>query len=120
MLNLSRLDPNIVKIVVDKTAKAAVHNKENAFIEKDGRHRQERQSDREELKRKIRLINTLFEESEIDLYLSLEDEDAVSRLRILVREVRSDRLLTVLGEEELDRILSEIHSQTGIILDRKG
>lgn len=116
MMNLNKIDPRILQIVVEKTAKSTVHKKENAFVEKDGKHRHENKVDLEEIKKRIRQINRILEENEIGIYLILNQKN----IKIMVREKSSDKILTVLDEDDLENILKVIHSKSGIILDMKG
>ncbi len=120
MINLNRVDPNIVKIVVERTAKTTVHKKEDPYVDKDGKHRQQNQERLEEIRKKIKFINRLFKESEVEMYLTLRKYDIGAIIEVLVLDRGTDQILAVVDEEGLERIMLEIHSQIGIILDKKG
>ena len=120
MINLNRVDTDTVKIVVERTANSTVHHKEDPFVDRDGKHRPQERDRHEMLRQKVKQINHLFEDSQIQIYLKLRKFDIGSLLEVLVIDRASGQTIAVVDEEALDRIMKEIHSYVGIILDRKG
>ena len=121
MINFNKIDPRIMQIVVEKTSNNNVHKKEkDLFTDKDGRHRNRDHRDYDDIKRKVKYANGVFEKNEIDIFLVLNEEVLIKRIEILVYESRSKQLLATLDEDRFMHLLEELDMKSGIILDTKG
>lgn len=120
MINLNKIDSQIVKIIVEKTSKSEVHKKENAFVDEDGKHRQENKNKFCEIEKKVKIINKIFNENEIEIYLVLSNQSLDVNIKVMALEKATDRVLLLLDENEINEILKKIHSNSGIIFDMKG
>ncbi|MEA3423537.1 MAG: hypothetical protein U9Q80_07080 [Bacillota bacterium] len=121
MINVNKIDPRIMQIVVEKTLKNNVHKKESeVFADKDGKHRDEGRRSVDDIRRKLNYANRVFKENEIDIFLVLNEEVLGKRIEILVYESSSKLLLATLDEEKFMHLLEELDMKSGIILDTKG
>ena len=118
-MSIEKIDPRIVRLVLDSTGKDYVHKKDEPAVDKDGRHKErDRRRDAEVLKKEIRRLNDLFESEGVDIFLVVAEDEERNGLMIKVFERSSNRLVRVLNEEEMDRILKKIMGDSGIIFDR--
>ncbi len=120
MMNIDKVDSQIVRLILDKTGKDYVHKKDKPFVDKDGRHKERnRRWDAEALKKEIRRLNELFESEGVDIFLAVAEDEDRNRLKIKVFEKSNNRLIRVLNEEEMDHILKKIMGDAGIIFDQR-
>ena len=105
MLNIEKVDPHLVRLVLERTSKDFVHHKDDPQVDRDGRHKEREPLDPRILKRRIARLNRLFAENGVDLYLAVAEDEA-KRLEIRVYEKSTGKLIKRLSEEEIDRILN--------------
>ena len=121
MININKIDPRIMQIVIEKTSNNNVHKKESeVYADKDGKHRDEGRRNVDDIRRKLDYANRVFEENEIDIFLVLNEEVLGKRIEILVYESSTQQLLATLDEEKFVHLLEELDMKSGIILDAKG
>lgn len=121
MINLNKIDPRIIKIVVEKTSNKNVHKKEQeVFADKDGKHRDEARRNYDHIRRKIRFANKAFKENELDIFLILNEEVVELKIEVLVYEYSSEKLLAIFDEEKFMNLIEELDMKAGMILDMKG
>lgn len=121
MINLNKIDPRIMQIVISKTSNHNVHKKDtDPSVDKDGRHRHEGNRDIEDIRRKVKYANRKFKENEIDIFLVLNEELLGVKIEVLVYEASTEKLLAIINEERLFDLLEELDMKSGIILDMKG
>lgn len=121
MLNIEKVDPKIVRLILDKTGKDFVHQKDEPLVDREGRHKEgERKRDPRALPEKIRCLNALFEANGVDIYLVAAEDENGKALQVKVYEKSSGRLIRMLSEEEIGSILEKVMGDSGIIFDRKG
>jgi|LGVF01.1.fsa_nt_gb uncharacterized FlaG/YvyC family protein len=121
MININKIDPRIMQIIIAKTSGNNVHKKEaEVFADKDGKHRDEGRRDPDDIRRKVNYANRVFKENEIDIFLVLNEEVLGKKIEILVYESSSKQLLATLDEEKFMHLLEELDMKSGIILDTKG
>ena len=119
MMNIEKLDPRIVRLVLDRTSKDYVHKKDEPFVDRDGRHKGRKGKwEIEDLKRELQRLNDLFESEGVDIYLIAYESGQGKGLSVKVIEKSSGRLIRILNEEAIDRILKKIMGDSGIIFDR--
>ncbi|MBK5251263.1 MAG: hypothetical protein JJE29_01245 [Peptostreptococcaceae bacterium] len=120
MLNIDKVDSQILKLVLEKTEKDYVHKKDNPFVDKDGRHKEkDRKRDSSVLRQEIHRLNKVFEVKGVDIYLVVVEDEPENSLQIKVFEKSSNYLIRILSEDEMDRILKKIMGDSGIIFDRR-
>jgi uncharacterized FlaG/YvyC family protein len=120
MMNIDKVDSQIVRLVLDKTGKDYVHKKDDPFVDKDGRHKErDRTRDAKAIKQEIRRLNKLFESEGVDIFLVVAENHEENMLQIKVFERSSNRLIRILNEEEMDRVLKKIMGDSGIIFDQR-
>jgi uncharacterized FlaG/YvyC family protein len=119
MINIDKVDPRIVKFVLESTAKNYVHKKDQPFVDKDGRHKKrESKWNIDDLKKEIGRLNDLFVSEGVDIFLvAFESVDGMG-LKIKVFERSSKELIRILNEDSMDRILKKIMGDSGIIFDQ--
>lgn len=119
---LSNIDPQIIKIVNDKTANNVVHAKDDVPIQKDKKENQKEKNSnkmtKEEAKKKVIKLNELSETNNLDIYFVLEDEN--NQLFIKVFEKHTDRYIRVFDENEIEMLLQKLSTISGLIVDIKG
>ena len=121
MINFNKIDARIMQIVIEKTSNNNVHKKEvEIFADKDGKHRHEGSKNLEDIRSKINYVNRVFKESDIDIFLILNEEIIEKRIEIKVYESSNNRLIAVLNEMEFIHLVKELDMKSGIILDTKG
>jgi len=119
-MNIDKVDSQIVRLILDKTGKDYVHKKDEPFVDKDGRHKErDKRRDAEALKQEIRRLNDLFESEGVDIFLLVAENHEKNRIQVKVFEKSSNRLIRVLNEDEMDRILKKIMGDAGIIFDKR-
>ncbi len=119
MMNIDKVDSQIIRLVIERTAKDYVHNKDEAFVDKDGRHKKrENKWNLEDLKWEIQRLNELFESEGVDIYLLAAESVDGTGLKIKVFERSSKKLIRILSEDAIDRILKKIMGDSGIIFDK--
>lgn len=120
MIDFSKVDPHVIKMIIQRTSKTSVKSKEESSIFKDAKKNKERTIDLDLLKMKIKKANILFKENEIDIYLELINELIGSHIQIIVCERSTDKMLYMFNEEMFLRFMDELVIHTGIIIDSKG
>jgi uncharacterized FlaG/YvyC family protein len=119
MISIDKVDSQIVKLVMERTAKDYVHNKDKPIIDKEGRHKREGGKwSLEDLEREIQRLNELFETEGVDIYLVAVEKLGSKSLNIKVFEKSTKKLIRILGEDEMEKILKKIMGNSGIIFDR--
>jgi|SRR6056297_56957 len=120
MMNIDKVDSQIVRLVIERTAKDYVHNKDEPFVDKDGRHKGKKGKwNLEDLKKEIQRLNELFESEGVDIYLVAYENGDAKSLNVKVIEKSSGKLIRILNEEAIDRVLKKIMGDSGIIFDRR-
>ena len=120
MIDFSKVDPHVIKMIIQRTSKTSVKSKEESFIFKDAKKNKERTFDLDLIKRKIKRANLLFKENNIDIYIELVSELIGSHIQIVVCERSTDKLLYMFDEEMFLKFMDELVIHTGIIIDSKG
>src|SRR5690554_6648368 len=117
MINLNRVDPNIIRQIQDQTLQQIVHTKREPSITREEENQQ--RTDPLywfKLKKRIKRYNGLLKKHHINIFLDVE-EDEEFFLRVLERD--SGELIQIFSNDEVEELLMKLESFIGFFIDHR-
>lgn len=118
MLNLERIDPNLIRQVRDQTLQEIVHAKQESGITREEHYRQKPPPlSILKIKKRVKRFNGILKKHHINIFLDIEEGEERLFLRVLERE--TGELLRAFEEEEVEEMLMKLESFIGFFIDHR-
>lgn len=117
---LNKIDPQLVKIVQEVTSPSVIHKKNDVPIFKEEKDRESKgkfQRSLKKYKEKVKEINALLAENNIDIFLVLDTEKDLLKVKVL--DKTTDTCLRTFDENEIEELIKRLEDLSGIIVDVK-